>query len=250
MSRHVAHTALPQIGDQGPAQLAAARVAIVGLGGLGCPSALYLAAAGVGELVLIDADVVNESNLARQVLYGPADIGQPKVRQAKRELLKQNPDVKVITHQDRFTEHTTDYLENASLVLDACDDASTKRLLNQWCVLNAVPLVHGAVIANSGHAALLVGDRQHPRPCLECLFPHPQPNADSCGERGVFSALCGLVGQSQALLALEWLMSERARAQPARLHSIACLPLEQRSFAVHKNPHCTCSRIAAWAPPR
>jgi len=196
--RYSRHLLLPNVGTVGQKHLKAARVLIVGIGGLGAPLALYLAAAGVGTLGLVDFDVVEASNLQRQIIYGTRDIGQPKVASAQDRIKSLNPGVKVVTHNFRLTsQNALSVLSNYDIVVDGTDNYPTRYLVNDACVLLGLPNIYGSIYQFEGQASVFYA-RQGP--CYRCLYPVPPPPGlvPSCGEGGVMGVLPGIIGSIQA----------------------------------------------------
>jgi adenylyltransferase/sulfurtransferase len=198
MQRYSRHILLPEVGEQGQRQLLKGRVLLVGVGGLGCPTALYLAAAGVGKIGLVDADVVDKSNLQRQVLFGESDIGRPKVEAARDRLLDLNPGVEVVTHYELLTSHNVfDVMDGYDIIVNGCDNFPTRYLVNDAAVMKGKPVVDGSIFRFEGQATVYVpGDG----PCYRCLYPEPPPPGEvpSCAEGGVLGVLPGIVGVMQA----------------------------------------------------
>ena len=201
VERYARHLVLSEIGGPGQQALKRARVLIVGAGGVGAPAALYLAAAGVGTLGLIDDDAVALSNLQRQILFETADVGRPKVEAAAMRLEGLNPHVAVQTFAERLTaENALARIEDFDLVLDGTDDFETRFLVNAACVAAGRPLVSGALGRWSGQVAVFAG-----RPCYRCLVPDIPPDAETCARVGVVGALAGVVGSMAALEAIKQL---------------------------------------------
>ena len=199
VERYARHLVLSEVGGPGQQALKRARVLIVGAGGVGGPAALYLAAAGVGTLGLIDHDAVALSNLQRQILFDTADVGRPKVEAAAMRLEGLNPHVAVQTFAERLTaENALARIEDFDLVLDGTDDFETRFLVNAACVVAGRPLVSGALGRWSGQVAVFAG-----RPCYRCLVPDMPPDAETCARVGVVGALAGVVGSMAALEAIK-----------------------------------------------
>ncbi len=196
-ARYERHLSLPQIGTAGQERLRATRVLVVGAGGLGSPAALYLAAAGIGTLGLVDFDRVELSNLQRQVLFASADVGRLKVEVARERLLALNPDITVLAHAVTLRAHNVrEVMERYDIVLDGTDRLSTRYLVNDACVLLGKPLVTAAIHRFEGQAMTVVPGRG---PCYRCLFPRaPAAGVASCAEAGVLGVLPGVLGAIQA----------------------------------------------------
>ncbi|MGQ0801954.1 MAG: molybdopterin-synthase adenylyltransferase MoeB [Pseudomarimonas sp.] len=202
LQRYSRHLLLNDVGIEGQRKLRAARVALIGAGGLGSPAALYLAAAGVGRISLIDDDVVERSNLQRQVLHRDADIGRPKVDSARECLLALNPSIEVIAIKQRLlAENAPSLLAGNDVIVDGSDNFATRYLVNDACITLGLPLVYAAVQRFAGQAAVFWPRRAgHPGSCYRCLFPEPPPAqfAPNCAEAGVLGVLPGLLGVLQA----------------------------------------------------
>lgn len=236
-ARYHRHLLLPGFGEEGQARLLAGRVAVVGLGGLGCPAALYLTAAGVGTLGLIDADRVELSNLQRQILYGPADIGRLKVEVSRDRLLAGNPDVKVELHAERLTSsNALRILRDYDVILDGSDNFPTRYLVSDACVLLGKPNVHGAIFRFDGQASVFDA---RCGPCYRCL--HPQPpgpgEAPNCAEAGVLGVLPGLVGMIQATETLK-LLAGLGDSLVGRLLHYDASEMCFTEFALARDPAC------------
>jgi adenylyltransferase/sulfurtransferase len=193
---------LPQIGVEGQQRLIGAHALVIGMGGLGSPVAMYLAAAGVGSLALVDDDRVDLSNLQRQIVHATADIGRPKVESARARLQALNPHCRVETHASRLEETALQQaIAHADIVLDCCDNFDTRFQLNRLCHASATPLVSGAAIRWEGQVATFLygqGD-----PCYHCLYGGGEDAAERCSENGVIAPLVGVIGSLQALEALK-----------------------------------------------
>jgi molybdopterin/thiamine biosynthesis adenylyltransferase/rhodanese-related sulfurtransferase len=241
--RYQRQISLPEIGESGQLRLKAARVLIIGVGGLGCPAALYLAAAGVGHLTLVDPDRVALSNLQRQILYGPADLGQPKTTCAQQRLQAQNPTVTIETHAIAATSaHVSSWLANHDLVIDGSDQLPLRLALNAACRAAQVPWVYGSVYRFEGQLA-----RFDPAgPCYRCLFPQPPATVPDCNSAGVLGVLPGLIGTLQALEALKWLLGQR---DPTGLLLVDGLALRFENITLSQDPNCPGCGPNAEAPP-
>lgn len=195
IERYARHLVLAEVGGPGQQRLRAGRVALVGLGGVGAPAALYLAAAGVGRLTLIDDDAVALSNLQRQVIFAASDLGRPKVEAGAAVLAALNPHVEVVLVERRLTaDNARDILADHDVVLDGTDDFATRFAVNAACLSLGVPLVSGALGRWSGQVGVFRG-----RPCYRCLVPEAPPDADTCARVGVVGALAGVIGSMAAL---------------------------------------------------
>lgn len=236
VERYGRHLVLREVGGPGQQRLRAARVAVVGAGGLGAPAALYLAAAGVGRLRLIDPDVVSLSNLQRQVIYVTADVGAPKVERAAERLHALNPHVEVEARPQALTPDTAaDLLAGCDLVLDGTDDFAVRFAVNAACVAAGVPLVSGALGRWTGQVGVFEG-----RPCYRCLVPEVPPDAETCAAVGVVGALAGVVGSLMALEAVKRITGA-GEALAGRLLIYDGLAGEARTVRIGADPACpTC----------
>ncbi len=238
LERYARHIFLREVGGPGQRKLKAARVLVVGAGGLGSPALLYLAAAGVGTIGVIDDDTVSASNLQRQVLFRDADIGKPKVFAAKAALTALNPHIEIRPYNRRLTrEIAAALLEDYDLVLDGCDNFDTRYLLNAACVTLGKPLISGAISQWEGQVSLF-----HPAtgaPCLACVFPNiPAPGlAPSCAEAGVMGALPGIIGAMMAAEAIKEITGA-GQGLRGRLLIHDALWGESRTIAVKRDPAC------------
>jgi adenylyltransferase/sulfurtransferase len=197
---------LPDIDVQGQEKLLAAKVLVIGLGGLGSPVAMYLAAAGVGELVLVDDDIVELSNLQRQIIHDESAIGLQKVASAAQRIGLLNADTKVQCIPTRLSESVlSELLKTVSLVVDCSDNFSTRFMINKACVMHKVPLVSGAAIRMEGQL-LTIDPRVEQSPCYQCLYPQADNENLSCSESGVLAPLVGVIGSMQALEAIKVLV--------------------------------------------
>jgi sulfur-carrier protein adenylyltransferase/sulfurtransferase len=197
--RYSRHLLIPEIGEEGQRRLLDTRMLLVGAGGLGSPAALYLAAAGVGTLGIIDADVVDDSNLQRQVLHSTAALGRPKVESARERIAGLNEDVEVVAYEERLTSENIDAIlaEGWDVIVDGADNFPTRYLVNDASVWNRIPVVHGSIYRFEGQATVF---KPFEGPCYRCLFPQPPPPelAPSCAEGGVLGVLPGVIGSIQA----------------------------------------------------
>lgn len=241
LERYSRHLRLPQVGLEGQRKLAAARVLMVGAGGLGSPAAFYLAAAGVGTMVLADDDVVDRSNLQRQILHTEARIGVPKVESARQALSALNPRVDVRTAPVRVTADTVDELvAGVDLVLDGADNFPVRYLLSDACVQHAKPLVYGAVHRFEGQVSVFdAGRHRGEAPCYRCLFPEPPApeDAPNCAEAGVLGVLPGVIGLLQATEAIKLLLG-LGQSLSGRLLHFDALAMRFRETRLRADPAC------------
>lgn len=250
LDRYSRHLRLPQVGLDGQRRLAASRVLVVGAGGLGSPAAYYLAAAGVGTLRIADDDVVDRSNLQRQILHADARIGTPKVDSAATALTGLNPRVRIEREAVRVTsEHVDRLLDGVDVVLDGSDNFPARYLLNDACVHRRLPLVHGAVHRFDGQVAVFDAGRHRGLcPCYRCLFPEPPPPeaAPNCAEAGVLGVLPGVIGLLQATETLKLLLGLGEPLSGRLLHFDA-LGLRFRETRLPPDPDCaTCAPGAVF----
>ena len=237
MTRYSRHFMLPEVGEEGQAKLLDAKVLMVGAGGLGSPSAFYLAAAGVGTMGIIDPDVVDLSNLQRQILHTNDRIGQPKTDSAKQTLQALNPDVRVITYQEKLTsENVLEIIKDYDIIVDGCDNFPTRYLVNDACVMANKPNVHGSVFQFDGQASVFYPGKG---PCYRCLYPQPPPPgmAPSCAEAGVLGVLPGLIGTIQALETIK-LILEKGDPLVGKLLCFNTLSMEITTLNLKKDPNC------------
>jgi len=203
MNRYARQITLPELGQAGQDKLHAASVLIVGAGGLGSPAALYLAAAGVGTLGIVDFDRVDETNLHRQILYGTSSVGRPKLEAARQRLDDLNPEVRVHTHNTRLTsENALDILGGYDVILDGTDNFATRYLVNDACLLLGKPNIYGSIFRFDGQVSIFA---MPDGPCYRCLYPEPPPPGvvPSCAEGGVLGVLPGVIGTLQATEAIK-----------------------------------------------
>ncbi|WP_437291661.1 molybdopterin-synthase adenylyltransferase MoeB [Sorangium sp. So ce406] len=208
--RYSRHLLLPEVGEVGQTKLLSAKVLLLGAGGLGSPAALYLAAAGVGTLGLVDADVVDNSNLQRQILHATSRVGMPKVDSAEAAIRDLNPDVKVVKFQERVDSSNVDRIfDQFDIIVDGCDNFPTRYLVNDASVFKKKPVVHGSIFRFEGQVTTFLPGVG---PCYRCLYPEPPPPhlAPSCQEAGVLGILPGLVGMIQATEAVKLILGKGA----------------------------------------
>lgn len=237
--RYARHLMLAQVGEVGQRKLLDARVLLVGAGGLGSPTALYLAAAGVGHIGVVDPDVVDTSNLQRQIMHRSADTGTPKVDSAERAMTDLNPDVRVTKYEQRLcAANIMQILDDGwEIVVDGCDNFPTRYLVNDACVFRGLPNVHGSIFKFEGQASVFAPALGGP--CYRCLYPLPPPPgmAPSCSEAGVIGALPGLVGTVQATETLKLILGV---GQPltGRLMQLDALDMKWSELKFRRDPGC------------
>lgn len=241
MERYSRHLRLAQVGLDGQRRLEAARVLMVGAGGLGSPAAYYLAAAGIGHLRIADDDVVDRSNLQRQILHTEAGIGTPKVDSAEATLTALNPRVKIEALRTRVTAANVEaLLEGVDVVIDGADNFPARYLLNDACVKLGIPLVYGAVHRFEGQASVFdAGRHRGEAPCYRCLFPEPPPPeaAPNCAEAGVLGVLPGVIGLIQATEAIKLVLGV-GEPLAGRLLQFDALSMRFREVRLHADPDC------------
>lgn len=236
-TRYSRHTLLPEVGEAGQVKLLDSKVLLVGAGGLGSPAALYLAAAGVGTIGIVDFDTVDASNLQRQILHSTHSIGQPKVESARETLQALNPDVKIEPYQERLSAHNViEIMSGYDLVVDGGDNFPTRYLVNDASLHLRIPVVHGAIFRFEGQASVF-----HPYvgPCYRCLFPQPPPPelAPSCAEAGVLGVLPGIIGSIEAMEAIKLLLGI-GEPLTGKLLTYDALTQEFRQLKLRRNPEC------------
>jgi adenylyltransferase/sulfurtransferase len=237
LTRYSRHILLPEVGGKGQQKISQARVLIVGAGGLGSPAAFYLAAAGIGTIGLIDGDVVDLSNLQRQVIHQTDDVGRPKVDSARAKIEALNPNVAVETHYTRLTaENALDLLGRYDIVVDGVDNFSSKFLINDACFFAHKPLVHGGIIRFDGRVFTILPGKSA---CFRCIFKQPPPpgTVANCQEAGVIGALAGVIGTIQATEVLKWILG-RGRLLTDRLLDYDARQTRFREIKVARNPRC------------
>ena len=238
LARYSRHLILPEVNVDGQRRIKAARVLCIGAGGLGSPAALYLAAAGIGTLGLVDADRVDASNLQRQILYGTDDVGKLKLEQASSRLRELNPAVEIVRHDARLTSaNATEIIAPYDLVIDGSDNFPTRYLSNDVCVFVRKPNIYGSVFRFEGQASVFAPHLGGP--CYRCLFPEPPPPgaAPSCAEAGVLGVLPGIIGLIQATEALKLILGAGETLAGRLLHFDA-LKMKFREFNLRRDPAC------------
>ncbi len=243
LERYSRHIILPEIGGAGQQTLKKARVLVIGAGGLGSPLLLYLAAAGIGTLGIVDDDTVSLSNLQRQVLHGTEDVGRRKTESAAVHIAGLNPHVRVVEHTERLTSETADRLIGAyDLVADGSDNFDTRFLVNDTCYRLKKTLVTAAILRFDGQLSTFKAYRGEPHPCYRCVFPEPPPpgSVPACSEAGVLGALGGVMGSLQALEVVKELLG-LGDSLSGRLLLYDALRGDIRTVKLRRDPHCkTC----------
>jgi adenylyltransferase/sulfurtransferase len=237
VQRYSRHLIMPEVGMEGQKRLKAASVLLIGAGGLGSPLGLYLAAAGVGRIGIVDFDVVDFSNLQRQVLHGTSDVGRTKLQSARDRLQEINPEVRVDGYETRLTAaNALDILRPYDVVIDGTDNFPTRYLVNDACVLLGKPNVYGSIFRFDGQASVFYPGKG---PCYRCLYPEPPPPGEvpSCAEGGVLGILPGLIGCIQATEAVKLILG-RGSPLVGRLVLYDALQMSFREFKVRRNPKC------------
>jgi molybdopterin/thiamine biosynthesis adenylyltransferase/rhodanese-related sulfurtransferase len=237
LHRYARHLVLPEVGMEGQRRLKQARVACVGAGGLGSPLALYLAAAGVGTLGLVDHDVVDATNLQRQILHGTRDVGRSKLDSAVDRLADVNPHVQVVRHETRLTSaNALDVLADYDVVVDGTDNFPTRYLVNDACVLLGKPNVYGSIFRWEGQASVFATEGG---PCYRCLFREPPPPGlvPNCAEGGVLGVLPGIIGSLQAMETIKLILGV-GESLAGRLLIFDALEMSWREVRLRRNPDC------------
>ena len=237
LKRYSRHLTLPEFGQDGQEKLKAASVLLVGAGGLGSPAALYLAAAGVGRIGLVDFDRVEESNLQRQILYGTSDVGTPKLEAAKARLEDVNPHIDIETHELRLTsDNALDVIADYDVVADGTDNFPTRYLVNDACVMTGTPNVYASIFRFEGQVSVFATEDG---PCYRCIYEEPPPPGlvPSCAEGGVLGILPGMVGTMQATEVIK-LITGIGEPLIGRLLMIDALTMNFRTLKLRKNPDC------------
>ena len=236
--RYSRHLLIPEVGDEGQLKLLDSRVLLIGAGGLGSPASLYLAAAGVGKLGIVDDDRVDESNLQRQIAHSTERLGEWKAESAKRTLQALNPDVQVVPYLERLTSENVERIlaDGWDVIVDGADNFPTRYLVNDAAVWHDIPLVHGSIYRFEGQVTVF---KPHEGPCYRCLFPQPPPPelAPSCAEGGVLGVLPGIVGSLQASEALKLCLGI-GDSLAGRLLLFDALATEFHEVALRRDPNC------------
>jgi len=235
--RYSRHLIMPEVGMEGQLKLKGAKVLLIGTGGLGAPLGLYLAAAGVGHIGLVDFDVVDFTNLQRQVTFGTSDVGKPKTEAARTRLTNLNPDIKVTVYETKLTSaNALELLKDYDVVVDGTDNFPTRYLVNDACILLAKPNVYGSIFRFEGQVTVF---GMPDGPCYRCLYPEPPPPGlvPSCAEGGVLGVLPGIVGSLQALETIKLIIG-KGDSLEGRLVLFDALAMKFRELKLRKNQHC------------
>jgi sulfur-carrier protein adenylyltransferase/sulfurtransferase len=236
--RYSRHLLIPEVGEEGQLKLLDARILLIGAGGLGSPASLYLAAAGVGRLGIVDDDRVDASNLQRQIAHSTETLGEWKADSAKRTIEALNPDVEVVTYKERITSENVDRIlaDGWDVIVDGADNFPTRYLLNDAAVWHDIPIVHGSIYRFEGQVTVF---KPHEGPCYRCLFPQPPPPelAPSCAEGGVLGVLPGIVGSLQASEALKLALGI-GESLSGRLLLFDALSTEFNEVTLRRDPDC------------
>jgi sulfur-carrier protein adenylyltransferase/sulfurtransferase len=237
-SRYSRHLLIPEVGEEGQLKLLDARVLLIGAGGLGSPASLYLAAAGVGRLGIVDDDRVDASNLQRQIAHSTESLGEWKADSAKRTLEALNPDVEVVTYKERLTSENVDRIlaDGWDAIIDGADNFPTRYLVNDASIFHDIPVVHGSIYRFEGQVTVF---KPHEGPCYRCLFPQPPPPelAPSCAEGGVLGVLPGIIGSLQANEALKLALGI-GDSLSGRLLLFDALATEFSEVTLRRDPNC------------
>jgi sulfur-carrier protein adenylyltransferase/sulfurtransferase len=241
-NRYQRHLLLPEVGEKGQQKLLESKVLMLGAGGLGSPSALYLAAAGVGTIGVIDMDVVDQSNLQRQILHNMDRVGMRKVDSAKETLTRLNPDVNVVTYDVRLgADNVLDIIDGYDIIVDGTDNFPTRYLLNDASLIKKIPVVFGAIFRFEGQVTLF---NPYNGPCYRCMLPEPPPAemAPSCAEAGVLGVLPGIIGSLEAMEAIKYLLN-LGDSLSGRLVTYDALEQSFRTFKIRRDPNCPACSI-------
>lgn len=242
ITRAARHLALPQIGDAGQAKIASSTVLLIGVGGIGCATATYLASSGVGRMVLVDFDTVDATNLGRQMLYSPADIGKQKVDCAQSKLQDLNPDIEIVSISERLTgDALSDAVASADVVIDGCDNFQTRFEVNDACFKNARCLISAAAIRFEGQLAVFGPDYDE-SPCYRCLYAEADESLDNCSGNGVLSPVPGVMGTLAASECLKVLAG--IPPKNGRLSLFDAMSMEWQTLEIRKREDCpTCGNV-------
>jgi adenylyltransferase/sulfurtransferase len=240
IKRYARHIILPEVGGKGQEKLLNSKVLVIGAGGLGSPAILYLAAAGVGTIGIVDFDVVDLSNLQRQVIHNTERVGTPKVESARKTVEMLNPDVKVITYNTRISkENIMDIIKDYDVVLDGTDNFPTRFLINDACYFAGKPLVSAAMLRFEGQVSVFDFRMKEQSPCYRCLFPEPPPPGlvPSCQEAGILGSIGGIMGCIQATEAIKLILGI-GEPLVGKLLIMDALSMDFRKVKLRKDPNC------------
>jgi thiazole biosynthesis adenylyltransferase ThiF len=240
IKRYARHIILPEVGGKGQEKLLNSKVLVIGAGGLGSPAILYLAAAGVGTIGIVDFDVVDFSNLQRQVIHNTERVGTPKVESAKKTVEMLNPDVKVITYNTRISkENIMDIIKDYDVVLDGTDNFPTRFLINDACYFAGKPLVSAAMLRFEGQVSVFDYRMKEKSPCYRCLFPEPPPPGlvPSCQEAGILGSIGGIMGCIQATEAIKLILGI-GEPLVGKLLIMDALSMDFRKVKLRNDPNC------------
>ncbi|WP_299199690.1 thiazole biosynthesis adenylyltransferase ThiF [Thermocrinis sp.] len=240
IKRYARHIILPEVGGKGQEKLLNSKVLVIGAGGLGSPAILYLAAAGVGTIGIVDFDVVDLSNLQRQIIHNTERVGTPKVESARRTVEMLNPDVKVITYNTRISkENIMDIIKDYDVVLDGTDNFPTRFLINDACYFAGKPLVSAAMLRFEGQVSVFDYRNKENSPCYRCLFPEPPPPGlvPSCQEAGILGSIGGIMGCIQATEAIKLILGI-GEPLVGKLLIMDALSMDFRKVKLRKDPNC------------
>ncbi len=240
IKRYARHIILPEVGGKGQEKLLNSKVLVIGAGGLGSPAILYLAAAGVGTIGIVDFDVVDLSNLQRQIIHNTERVGTPKVESAKKTVEMLNPDVKVITYNTRISkENIMDIIKDYDVVLDGTDNFPTRFLINDACYFAGKPLVSAAMLRFEGQVSVFDYRNKENSPCYRCLFPEPPPPGlvPSCQEAGILGSIGGIMGCIQATEAIKLILGI-GEPLVGKLLIMDALSMDFRKVKLRKDPNC------------
>ncbi|RUA07013.1 MAG: molybdopterin-synthase adenylyltransferase MoeB [Gammaproteobacteria bacterium] len=227
---------LPEIDIEGQKTLLDTTILLIGIGGLGSPSALYLAATGIGHLILADFDQVELSNLQRQIIHSTDDIGKDKVTSAKETLLTINPNIKITTLTNLSEDNIDEWVQKANIVLDGTDNFDTRFKINQSCVINKTPLVSAAVIRFEGQLSVFKGYEKN-QPCYQCLYPATNNSDENCVDNGILAPVAGMLGTMQALQALKVILNLGEQLS-GKLMIVNALDMTFRTLTLNKDSNC------------
>jgi len=240
IKRYARHIILPEVGGKGQEKLLNSKVLVIGAGGLGSPAILYLAAAGVGTIGIVDFDVVDLSNLQRQIIHNTERVGTPKVESARKTVEMLNPDVKVITYNTRISkENIMDIIKDYDVVLDGTDNFPTRFLINDACYFAGKPLVSAAMLRFEGQVSVFDFRMKEQSPCYRCLFPEPPPPGlvPSCQEAGILGSIGGIMGCIQATEAIKLILGI-GEPLVGKLLIMDALSMDFRKVKLRKDPNC------------